>query len=180
MAIEAHYGGAEECGMRLTVRVLSAAAMLVLATAGLADNTLSVTARVVGSVLLSIENAGQAIAAPGTVTLDARLGSVATPEASVSFVRNGKQAKFSSTIRARALKANLASSQYALTARLLHALPAGVEWRVNGVAPSDTSAAIVTTAAFGANGDLSWEIVVDESSAAARLDNAIVFTVVPR
>ena len=176
MATDAHYAELEECGMRLRLRVIGA--VLALAAVATADNTLAVTATVVGSVLLSVENAGRTISAPGTATLEVTLGSVA--EASASFERHGKQAKFASTIQARALKANLPNTDYALTARLLHALPAGVEWRVNGVALSDATAATVTTAAFGANDELRWEIVVDESAVNARLDNAIVFTVVPR
>ena len=161
--------------MRLRLRLISA--VVALAVVALADNTVSVTATLVGSVLLSVENAGRTISAPGTATLDVTLGPAA---GSASFVRHGKQAKFESTIQARALKANMTSTRYALTARLLHALPAGVEWRVNGVALSEATAATVTTAAFGETGDLRWEIVVDESAVDARLDNAIVFTVVPR
>ena len=141
--------------VRLSFKLRLTLALLVLATSAMAQSRLTVTANVVGSTLLTLDNAGRTFSGAGTATVNAL-------------------STLSSTIHYRALKANLVNTSYTLVAQLQHALPSGVTWKVNGVTLS-TSPAAVTTASFGDSDSLSWEI-----AATTPLDNAIIFTVVPK
>lgn len=165
------------------LRLVGILVALTTSIAAIADNTLTITARIVGSVLLTIESNGTQTSGSGSATITCKLGSLAsmqTTPAGFTRTRVHGLPTLVSDIQAGAVKANMVNTSYALTARLLHPLPSGVTWRLNGVALSNTMAAIVATADFGITQGLSSEISVDSSASAATLDNAIIFTVVPK
>ena len=162
------------------MRRLALIAILAISLAAHSADTLTVSAHVVGSILLNLDTAGHSTSGAGAATVSAT-GSLSTPPEGFSVTRNGNQWKLSSTIDARALKANLPNTSYTLTARLSHAPNTGVSWQVNGVLLSDTTAAIVTDAAtFGASASYSWDIVIADSTSSAPIDNTILFTVIAK
>lgn len=165
------------------LRLAAATALLISVAAFAADSTLRVTATLVGSVLLTVQSGESTTSGAGEATLSCAIGNVASMQAGFAgfaLTRSGKQWKLSSTIQSSAVKANMTNTSYGLTARLQRPLPTGVAWRVNGVELSNAKAVTITSAEFGTNSSLSWEIVIDDSATAVPLDDVIVFTVVPK
>lgn len=166
------------------LRLIAATTALLIPVAAFADNTLRITATIVGSVLLTVQHGANTISGAGGTTLAASFNSrsdLQTAPAGFTLTHVDQRSALTSSIQAHAVKANMPATTYSLTARLQRPLPQGVVWRVNGVALSDTSAATVLTSTdFGATSSLSWEIIVDDSATGVNVDNTIVFTVVPK
>lgn len=165
------------------LRLIVAGAALLMSAGAFADSSLTISARIIGSVLLTVESNGVALSGPSSTTITYTLGSINSIQAApavFTLTRDRGISKLVSEIKAGAVKANLINTSYALTAKLLRPLPSGVTWRINGIALSDTMAAIVMTADFGVTQALPSEILVDANASTSSLDNAIVFTVVPR
>ncbi len=157
---------------------------LFLSSVAYAQNgSVNVTAKIVGSYLLTIQDSATTTSAPGNVTATVTLGSVSSMQsapAGFTLLRATQQSSISSQIKVSAVKANMPNTNYALTAQLQHALPSGVTWRLNGVALTDQNSTAVSTADFGSAQDLSLQITVDKSASNVTLDNAIIFAVVPK
>ena len=169
--------------MRHTLKLVTDALAVSLPAAAQTSGTLTIRANEVGSVLLTLDSAAQTTSNAETATLTSELGTLSSMQPTptgYTLVRDTEKATLTSTIKARARKANMDSTTYTLTARLAHALPAGVVWRVNGVTLSETTETVTPAGVFGNTEPVSWEIVVDASAADSPVDNTIVFTVIPK
>lgn len=154
------------------------AVVTVATTAVAADASLTITARVVGSVLLTTEAFGQTTSGAGTTTIPVSTPSIDNPPGGFTIAHDASRSTLSTVIKVRAQKANMPNNNYALFAQLQRPLADGVVCRVNGVVLSDTSPTVVTSAGFGTTQSLQVEIAA--SSSTSRFDNAIVFTVSPK
>jgi hypothetical protein len=131
------------------VAALAAAARFVQATTS--SGTLSVSGTVESSISLTVESAGSSSGNTGTSAANSSHGSVA---------------KFAS-----------AQISFTLTAQLGSTPAIGVAWKLNGSTLSDSAATTLTsTGTYASTGTYSWDIVVNDSAAAASVDNSIAFT----
>lgn len=168
--------------MKLVQSIVALAIVLMPGAVFGQDGALTVRATVVGSVHLEIQYGGQTASGAGTATYTASLGTLAGMQFAPSgFTLNHNEADttLTSTLNARALKANLPNSGYALAAHLQHASPDGVTWRLNGVVLSAEGSSSVAAETFGTVASLDLTIAVTDSAATAPLANQIVFTVLP-
>jgi predicted secreted protein len=150
------------------------------ANAATSSGTLTVTGTVESSISLTIESAGGTTSGTGTAAATSSLGSIAkysSAPTGFTLARGGSNWTLSSTVGVKVDKANLTSTDYALTAQLASAPASGIVWKLNGSTLSDSAATTLTsTGTYASTGSYSWDIVVADSAAAAAIDNAISFT----
>jgi len=162
---------------------LATVLVLLLSNAALADGTLAVKANIVGSVLLTVDTPSGMVSGGGSATFSSTLGSswaLDSAPAGFSMVRDGDVTTLSSSLRTKVIKANLTSTRYELTARLLRPLPEGVQWRVCGATLSSANAVTVTTSDYDTDNALWWEIVMSSSATRTPIDDIVIFTVVTK
>jgi predicted secreted protein len=168
--------------MKTRVVVLAAAVMMVASAAfgETSTGTLTVTGTVASSINLTIESAGGTTSGTGTAAATSALGSISKFSAAptgFTLARAASDWTISSTVGVKVDKANLASTDYTLTAQLGSAPASGIAWKLNGSTLSDSAATTLTsTGTYGSTGSYAWDIVVADSAAAAAIDNAINFT----
>lgn len=163
--------------------LVAAAAILLVTPAAMADTssgTLTVTGTVESSINLTIESAGGTTGGLATNAATSALGNFSkygSAPTGFTLARGASDWTISSTVGVKVEKANLTSTDYTLTAQLGSAPATGVTWKLNGSTLSDSAATTLTsTGTYASTGSYSWDIVVDDSAAAAAIDNAIGFT----
>jgi hypothetical protein len=144
------------------------------------SGTLTVTGTVESSINLTIQSAGGTTSGTGAAAANSALGSISkysAAPAGFTLARGASDWTLSSTVGVKVEKANLASTNYTLTAQLGSAPATGVVWKLNGSALGDASQTVLTSdGVYAATGSYNWDIVVADSAAAAAIDNSIAFT----
>jgi hypothetical protein len=160
------------------VAALAAAAPFV--EAATSSGTLSVSGTIESSISLTVESAGGSSGNTGTSAANTSLGNVAkfaSAPSGFTLARGASNWTLSSSVGVKVVKANLTSTDYTLTAQLGSTPASGVVWKLNGSTLSDSAATTLTsTGTYASTGAYSWDIVVDDSAAAASVDNSIGFT----
>jgi predicted secreted protein len=150
------------------------------AQAATSSGTLTVTGTVASSISLTVESAGGTTSGTGTAAATSALGTISkygSAPTGFTLAKGASDWTLSSTVGVKVEKANLTSTDYSLTAQLGTAPATGVVWKLNGSTLSDSAATTLTsTGTYASTGSYSWDIVVDDSAAAAAIDNAINFT----
>jgi predicted secreted protein len=150
------------------------------ASAATSSGTLTVTGTIESSISLTVESAGGTTSGTGTAAATSSLGNISkfgSAPTGFTLARGASDWTLSSTVGVEVIKANLTSTDYALTAQLGSAPASGVAWKLNGSTLSDSAATTLTsTGTYASTGSYSWDIVVADSAAAAAIDNTINFT----
>jgi hypothetical protein len=167
-------------------KLIAIASFLALAAvapvnAATSSGTLTVTGSIESSIFLTIEFAGGSTSGMGTANASSALGNVAkysgNPPSGFTRALGASDWTLSSTVGVKVEKANLTSTGYTLTAQLGSAPASGIAWKLNGSTLSDSAATTLTsTGTYASTGSYSWDLVIQDSAAAAALDNAINFT----
>ncbi|MDQ3280686.1 MAG: hypothetical protein M3Q69_04665 [Acidobacteriota bacterium] len=163
--------------------VIAAAAMFIGTTA-FADSgsgTLQVTGTVASSVNLTIQSAGGTTGGTGTGAATSALGTFSkygTTPTGFTLARGASSYTLSSTIGVRFDKANLASTDYTLTAQLQDPVASGVTWKLKDLTVSDSGATTLTSSGtYNSTASYNWDIVIADSAASGtNIDNTINFT----
>lgn len=166
--------------MKKSLVILAAFLASGASMAATSSGTLTVTGTVESSINLTVESAGGTASGTGTAAATSALGNISkygSAPTGFTMARGASDWTLSSTVGVKVEKANLTSTDYTLTAQLGSAPASGVAWKLNGSTLSDTAATTLTsTGTYASTGSYSWDIVVDDSAAAAGIDNAITFT----
>ncbi|HEY0143435.1 MAG TPA: hypothetical protein VGF48_21265 [Thermoanaerobaculia bacterium] len=163
--------------------ILTAALALTVAgnaSAATSSGTLVVTATVESSINLTIESAGGTTGGIGTSAATSTLGNISkysSAPTGFTLTRGASDWRLAASIGVKVDKANLTSTDYTLTAVLSSAPAVGVVWKVNGsTLDNSTPATITATGTYGSAGSYPWQIVIDDSAAAAAIGNTINFS----